>query len=101
VERDYVKAREWYEKAVAQGHRGARNALAYLHEAGLGVARDPAKARALYEGTTGTGAAESGSGCMYLEGFGVDECVSLPVLQARAARGDEEAIKALARLKRT
>src|SRR5262249_13062357 len=42
---DYVKAREWWEKAAQKGDGDAMFGLGYLYENGQGVARDYAKAR--------------------------------------------------------
>jgi hypothetical protein len=50
---DYVKAREWFEKAAAQNSRRARINLGYLYEQGLGVDRDIAKALNLYGEASG------------------------------------------------
>jgi hypothetical protein len=53
TEPDYVKAREWFEKAAAQNSRRARINLGYLYEQGLGVDRDIAKALNLYGEASG------------------------------------------------
>ena len=45
VAKDYVKAREWYEKAAAAGESYAMNNLGLLYQNGLGVPQDYAKAR--------------------------------------------------------
>lgn len=50
---DYAKAREWFEKAAAQGLKRARINLGYLYEKGLGVPRDMAKALNLYREASG------------------------------------------------
>ncbi len=50
---DYVKAREWFEKAAAQGSKRARINLGYLYEQGLGVPKDMAKALNLYREASG------------------------------------------------
>jgi TPR repeat protein len=44
VAKDYVQARQWYEKAAAQGHALAQNNLAELYFAGLGVQQDYVRA---------------------------------------------------------
>jgi len=44
VPKDYVQARQWYEKAAAQGHALAQNNLAELYFAGLGVPQDLVRA---------------------------------------------------------
>jgi hypothetical protein len=50
---DYVRASQWYEKAVAQNFRPAMFTLATLYDTGSGVARDPARASALYRRAAG------------------------------------------------
>ncbi len=40
VPQDFATARQWYEKAAAQGHAGAQNNLGGLYEFGHGVTRD-------------------------------------------------------------
>ena len=49
VAQDYVKAREWYEKAADKGDAGAMSNLGALYDNGRGVAQDYAKAREWYE----------------------------------------------------
>ena len=46
---DYVKAREWYEKAADKGDAGAMTNLGLLYDNGQGVAQDYVKAREWYE----------------------------------------------------
>src|SRR5262249_7493748 len=46
---DYVKAREWYEKAAEKGEARAMSNLGVLYEEGHGVPQDYAKAREWYE----------------------------------------------------
>jgi len=53
TEPDYTKAREWFEKAAAQGSKRARINLGYLYEQGLGVPKDMAKALNLYREASG------------------------------------------------
>jgi uncharacterized protein len=48
VARDPAEAARWYCAAVLRGHARAMNNLALLHEAGAGVPRDLAAARALW-----------------------------------------------------
>lgn len=50
---DYVKAREWFEKAAEQGSKRARINLGYLYEQGLGVPKDMGKALNLYREASG------------------------------------------------
>ncbi|MBU6198337.1 MAG: caspase family protein [Xanthomonadaceae bacterium] len=53
TEPDYARAREWFEKAAAQGNKRARINLGYLYEQGLGVPKDIAKALNLYGEASG------------------------------------------------
>jgi TPR repeat protein len=53
----YAQAALWYRKAADQGHPRAMINLGFLHEKGLGVARDPAAALALYRRAAGLGEA--------------------------------------------
>jgi uncharacterized protein len=56
VSRDYVKARELYERAIAAGNaRDGMNNLGGLYSDGLGVAPDYAKARELFEKAAAAG----------------------------------------------
>lgn len=50
---DFVKAAEWYGRAVAQGFKRAMVNLGFLYENGLGVERDLAKALNLYRQASG------------------------------------------------
>jgi hypothetical protein len=49
VAQDYVKAREWYEKAADKGEASAMTNLGWLYANGRGVAQDYPKAREWYE----------------------------------------------------
>jgi TPR repeat protein len=53
--KDYAKAESWTRRSVADGHAGARNNLAWMHEKGLGVRVDYAAARQLYLAALGGG----------------------------------------------
>jgi TPR repeat protein len=44
VHQDYGKARQWYEKAAAQGHTGAQNDLGVMYAYGHGVPKDDVRA---------------------------------------------------------
>ncbi len=48
VERDYDEALYWFELGVKGGDPVSMHNLAWMHQNGLGVARDPAKAAGLY-----------------------------------------------------
>ena len=70
---DYVKAREWWEKAAAQGNAGAQSNLGVMYEYGLGVAQDYAKTREWFEkaAAQGEAGAQYNLGVMYARGRGV------------------------------
>ena len=55
VPRDYVQARQWYEKAAAQGHTYAQYDLGVLYEYGKGAPQDYVQAYKWYDlaGTNG------------------------------------------------
>ena len=59
VPQDYVKAREWYEKAVAKDNAHAMSNLGILYENGYGVPQDYAKAREWYEKAAAKGEADA------------------------------------------
>ena len=44
IEQDYAKAREWYEKAAANGNNAAQANLGVMYYLGNGVEKDYAKA---------------------------------------------------------
>jgi len=75
VEADAVAARDWYEKAAAQGHLKASHNLARLYQyGGEGVPQDHDKARALYEEIIGDyPQAGAALGLMYERGEGVEK----------------------------
>lgn len=50
IERDYDEALYWFELGVKGGDPVSMHNLAWMHQNGLGVARDPAKAASLYLG---------------------------------------------------
>ncbi len=72
VPRDYVKARQAYEKAATAGQAGGMSGLGWLYENGLGVAPDQAKARQWYEKAAASGHATGLNNLarMYREGRG-------------------------------
>jgi tetratricopeptide (TPR) repeat protein len=45
VTQDYAKAKEWFEKAAAQGNAAAQAMMGLMYDQGQGVVRDSAKAR--------------------------------------------------------
>jgi TPR repeat protein len=73
VTQDYVKAREWWEKAADKGDWDAMGNLGRLYANGWGVAQDYAKARELYEKAAEKGVADAitNLGILYANGQGV------------------------------
>ena len=49
VQQDSLEAIKWFEKAAEQGLVGSLTTLAMMYEEGLGVDKDPEKAKALYK----------------------------------------------------
>jgi TPR repeat protein len=82
VAQDYVKARDWYEKAAANGYANAMSSLGWLYQNGQGVAQDYAKARELYEKAADQGNARA---MAYLE--------KLPIKVAAGAGRYAEALQ--------
>jgi hypothetical protein len=70
---DYVKAREWYEKAAAKGDARAMWRVGRLYQYGLGVEHDYVKAREWYDraAAKGYGQAMFSLGELYRAGHGV------------------------------
>ena len=75
IAQDYVKAREWYEKAVAKNNTSAMVDLGLLYENGQGVARDYIRAREWFEKAAekGEGMAMFNLGLLYENGQGVTQ----------------------------
>jgi TPR repeat protein len=100
VPRDYVKAREAYERAATAGHPGGMSGLGWLYESGLGVASDQARARELYEkaATRGHAIATNNLGRMYREGQGglaQDYAKARELHEKAAAAGNLDALVSL------
>ncbi len=74
VKPDYVRARQWYEKAASQGEANAQYRLGVLYDQGLGVEPDYVRAREWYEkaAAQGNANAEYGLGALYDQGLGVN-----------------------------
>jgi TPR repeat protein len=92
---DYVKAREWYEKAADKGDALGMTALGLLYENGQGVPRDYVKARELLE----KAAAKDGEyamtalGLLYQNGQGgPQDYVKVRELLEAADKGDANAM---------
>jgi len=75
VPQDYARAREWYEKAAAQGNKEAQFNLGRLYAQGRGVPLDYAMGRQWYEkaAAQGDAAAQLNLGGLYAKGQGVPE----------------------------
>lgn len=78
---DYVKAREWYEKAASTGYGLSMNQLGVLYINGWGVAADVAKAREWFEKAAAAGNLE---GMQHTAGM-LDSGKGGPADYARAA----------------
>jgi len=73
VPQDYVKAREWYEKAAAKGSAGALRDLGRLYANGQGVEQDYVKAREWFEKAAAKNDADAlrDLGALHTNGLGV------------------------------
>jgi TPR repeat protein len=96
VAQDYVKARDWYEKAAANGYANAMFSLGGLYESGAGVAQDYAKAREWYEKAAAKGDANAmfSLGGLYESGAGVaqDYAKAREWYEKSADKGEAEAM---------
>ena len=57
VPQDFTHARQWFEKAAAQGHAGAQNKLGVMYYEGQGVRQDHEQARRWFEKAAAQGSA--------------------------------------------
>ena len=75
VDKDYVKAREWFDKAIAQGSGTAESNVGTMYDKGNGVEQDYAKAKEWYEKGVAKNDkyAQLNLGGMYKEGRGVEK----------------------------
>jgi TPR repeat protein len=100
VERDYVKAREWWEKAAAKDWTTAMTGLGQLYQSGLGVEKDYVKARELYEKAAARGDARAMTrlGQLYAKGDGVpkDYAKAREWLEKASDKGEAQGIVTLA-----
>lgn len=98
VAQDYVKAREWLEKA-AQSNAKAQSNLGYMCQKGLGGTQDYARARKLYKKAAALGsiAAQVNLGMMYQNAQGVmrDYTKARKLYEKAAAQGDDPATQML------
>ena len=74
VERDYVKAMEWYLRAAEKGHADAQYNIGCMYSNGLGVERDYVKAMEWYlkAAEKSDADAQNNIGYMYHHGLGVE-----------------------------
>jgi TPR repeat protein len=94
VAQDYVKAREWFEKAADKGEASAMFNLGLIYANGQGVAQDYAKAREWYEKAADNGYARAMESLadLYENGKGVaqDYAKALQLQEAYAAKVEPE-----------
>ena len=90
VQKDYVLARQLYERAAAASEPGAMTNLGVLYQNGWGVAQDYAQARQWFEKSAAAGgpAAMNNLGVLYQNGWGVSKDY------ARARQWYEKAVAA-------
>ena len=95
IPQDYTKARQWYEKAAAQGDAYAQVHLGVMYRQGKGVRQDYVKARKWYEKAAkqGDASAQFNLGQMYRKGEGVrqDYVKARQWYEKAAAQGIAEA----------
>jgi TPR repeat protein len=74
VEKDYKRAREWYQKAADQGYPRAQCNLGRMYDGGLGVEKDYKRAREWYQKAAAQGQREAqcNLGRMYELSLGVE-----------------------------
>ena len=103
VPRDNDQSREWMEKAAALNNSVAMYLLGQVYANGTGVMRDPVTAKDWYEKSAQRNYAPAmyALGVMYETGDGIarDRNTAITWYEKSAAAGNEDAKKALARLK--
>jgi uncharacterized protein len=96
IARDYAKAREWYEKAVAKGNTYAMVDLGLLYANGQGVTQDYVRAREWYEKAVAQDNADAmiNLGLLYTNGQGVaqDHAIAREWYEKAAEKGEETAM---------
>ncbi|MBR3570725.1 MAG: toll/interleukin-1 receptor domain-containing protein [Oscillibacter sp.] len=102
VQRDYAKARDYYERAAVKGNADALCGLGVLYDNGNGVQRDYAKARDYYERAAVKGNANAlfELGVLYYGGNGVqqDYAKARNYWEEAAAKGKTIALYRLGRI---
>lgn len=93
--KDYVQAKEWYEKAADNGNTQAEYFLGYMYQEGLGVEKNYSKAREHYEKAAADGivGAQNNLAYMYIHGLGVekDYAKAIEWYEKAAAAGNAQA----------
>jgi TPR repeat protein len=96
IAQDYVKAREWYEKAVAKGNTYAMVDLGLLYAHGRGVTQDYVRAREWYEKAVAKDNTDAmvNLGLLYANGQGVaqDHAIAREWYEKAAEKGEETAM---------
>ena len=99
IKQDYIKAREYYERAAAKGHAGALFSLGVLYDFGNGVRQDYAKAREYYKRAAAKGNADAlySLGSLYSNGDGVrqDYAKARDYYKQAVAKGNATALNRL------
>jgi TPR repeat protein len=99
VPRDYIKARQGYQRAAVAGHAGAMSGLGWLHEKGYGTPKDYAKARAWYEKAAANANTSSMANLarLHREGLGVpqDYAKARELYEKAAAAGNADGLVGL------
>ena len=100
VTQDYVRAREWYEKAAEKGFPSAMGNLGVLYHNGQGVAQDYGKAREWYEKAAEKGfpRAMGNLGVLYHNDQGVAQDYAKARDEKAAANGNATAMLNLGQL---
>jgi len=99
VEQDYLKALEWYEKAIVNGAKNAPAHIGRMYELGFGVKQDYAKAAEYYRRSINMGGSlgYARMGFLHETGKGVqfDRVKAVSYYEEAMARGDYHAMALL------
>ncbi len=102
VERDFDKARAWFEKAAAAGDASAEFGLGDIHFNGLGVAVDQSVAAGWYEKAAGRGHARAQLAIGYILQTGQGREPDLEAagrwIESAAGKGDPAALRTAAKM---
>ena len=103
VEKDYVKARTYYNQAAEMGYADALNDLGVLYLYGYGVEQNFETARTYYERAAEKGNARAyyNLGLLYEHGLGVEPnlATAKQYYEQAVEKGDETASESLARIR--